>query len=125
VFEFSITVNGKLVARFEDIAIDVAQPNPAHKFGLSGHTRMLPCWFIADRHTSINVHARLRGPINLAGVSPYFPGQPIATGNCLMAITLNGWLANLRENKDGGPRPTDLGDMGFLALDEDQGGGQA
>ncbi len=125
VFEFSITVNGKLVARFEDIAVDAAQANPAHKYGLSGHTRMLPLWFIADRSTTLNVHARLRGAINLAGVSPNFPGQPILTGNCHMKIILQGWLSPLRENRDGGPRPTDLGDMGFIALSDDQSGWQS
>ncbi len=125
VFEWTITANGQVVARWEDIAIDAAQVNPANKYGLSGHTRMLPLWFIADRSTAINVHARLRGAINLAGVSPNFPGQPILTGNCQMKIILQGWLSNLRENRDGGPRPTDLGDMGFLALSDDQGGGQA
>ncbi len=125
VFEFSILVNNKLVARWEDIAIDVAQPNPANKFGLSGHTRPLPLWFIADRSQHISVFARLRGAINLAGVSPNFPGQPIITGNCHMSIALQGWLANLRENRDGGPRPTDLGNMGNLAVFDDQGGGQA
>lgn len=125
VFEWSISVDGKLVARWEDIGVDVAQANPAHKYGLSGHTRMLPLWFIADRNSSLNVHARLRGAIDLAGNSPNFPGQPILTGNCLMKILLQGWLSPLRENRDGGPRPTDLGDLGFIALDDDQSGWQA
>lgn len=125
VFEWTVTVNNQVVARWEDIGVDVAQANPANKYGLSGHTRMLPLWFIADRSSTINVFARLRGAINLAGVSPKFPGQPILTGNCQMKIILQGWLSPLRENRDGGPRPTDLGDMGFIALSDDQGGGQS
>ncbi len=37
-----------------------------------------------------------------------------------MNVIVNGWLANLREDLDGGPRPTDLGDLDFTALEDDQ-----
>ncbi len=125
VFEISLLVNNSLVARWEDIAVDAAQANPATMYGLAGAYRQMPTQFIVDRRSSISVRARLRGAINLAGVSPNFPGQPIITGNCEMKVILNGWAANLREDRDGGPRPTDLGDMGFIYLDDDQSGGQA
>ncbi len=125
VFEMAILVNNNLVVRWEDIAIDQAQPNPAQKYALAGHFRPLPVWFLADRNSTITIRSRLRGPISLAGVSPYWAGQPILTGNCQMKVILHGWMANLRENVDGGPRPTDLGDFGMIFLEDDQSGGQA
>lgn len=125
VFEWSLLVQNNLVARWEDISADAAQPNPANQNGLAGYQRPMPCRFICDRNQTITARARLRGQINLAGVSPNWPGQPILTGNCHMKIILNGWMANLRENVDGGPRPTDLGDFGFIFLEDDQSGRQA
>lgn len=124
VFEFSLLVSNNLVVRWEDIIADATQPNPANRNGLAGYQRPMPCWFICDRTQTITARARLRGQIDLAGISPNWAGQPILTGNCHMRIILNGWMANLRENVDGGPRPTDLGDFGNAFLEEDQGGGQ-
>lgn len=125
VFEFSLLVNNNLVGRWEDAEADAAQPNPAEQNALAGHYRPMPVWFIADRRSIITVRGRLRGQINLAGVSPNFAGQPIISANCQMKVILHGWMANLREDVDGGPRPTDLGDFGFIYLHDDQSGYQA
>jgi hypothetical protein len=125
VFEFSVLVSNNLVGRWEDSIADAAQPNPAEQDALSGHYRTLPLWFIADRRSNITIRGRLRGQINLAGVSPNWAGEPILSTNCQMKVILHGWMANLREDVDGGPRPTDLGDFGFIYLHDDQGGGQA
>lgn len=111
VFQFDFLVDNSLRASFEDVIIDAAQPNPAHKYGLAGHTRQMPLHLVVDRNKRLCIRAMLRGAINLAGLSPHFPGDPILTGDCHMRIYLQGWLANLRENVDGGPRPTDLGDV--------------
>lgn len=120
VFEIEVLVNQSVRLRVEDINIDAAQPNPANRYGLFGHYRPMPTNILVDRNQTVCVRGTLRGPINLAGVSPFFPGQPITTGNCHMKAVLYGWLAPLREDIDGGPRPTDLGDMGFMGLEDDQ-----
>jgi hypothetical protein len=123
-FRVHITANSMLATSFEDMVADAAQVNPALRYGLNGYTRPLPVNIIADRDTVIAVNAELQGPLNLAGVSPRFPGEPITTGNCLIRVVLNGWAAPLREQVDGGSRPTDLGNFGNLPLFDDQGGYQ-
>lgn len=109
-FDFVIRVNGQLKVTVEDTFVDGLAPNPAQRYALSGHFKPLRTWFIADRNSRLCVHARLRGPISMAGVSPYAPGTPIASPDCHMTIILHGWLANMRNDLDGGPRPTDVGD---------------
>lgn len=123
VFEIEVLVDQGVRLRIEDINIDAAQPNPAVRYGLYGHFRPLPTHILVDRNQTVCIRGTLRGPINLAGVSPYFPGQPIVTGDCSMKATAYGWLAPLREDIDGGPRPTDLGDLDGVALENDQGQG--
>ena len=123
VFELEVTVNQSVRVRWEDINIDATQPNPAVRYALFGHFRPMPTHILVDRNCTVCVRGMLRGPVNLAGSSPYFPGQPITTGNCAMRAVLYGWMAPLREDIDGGPRPTDLGDMDFMTLENDQSGG--
>jgi hypothetical protein len=112
VFQFDFLVDGVTRFTVEDMVIDAAQPNPAHRYALAGHTRQIPIHLVVDRFHTLSVRAILRGPITLAGVSPYFPGQPIVSADCRMRVFPEGWLANLRDNLDGAPRPTDLGDAG-------------
>jgi hypothetical protein len=112
VFQFEFLVDGALRFTVEDIVVDATQPNPAHRYGLAGHTRQIPVHLVVDRFHTLAIRGTLRGPLTLAGVSPYFPGQPIVSTNCYMRVFLEGWLANLRDNLDGAPRPTDLGDAG-------------
>ncbi len=120
VFQFDFAIDGNTRMVHEDINIDAAQPNPAHRYALGGHTRQIKTHFVVDRNHSLSVRATLRGPISFSGLSPYFPGQPSTTGDCQMKIYLQGWLANLRDNVDGAPRPTDLGDADNLLMDETQ-----
>jgi len=124
VIDFVMTVNGVQAARWEDALADAAQVNPADRCALAGTTHEMPLNVIADRNSVIAIQATLRGPLTLAGVDLTFPGQPILTGNCLISVILNGWAVPMREQTDGGSRPTDLGDFGNLPLIEDQGGFQ-
>jgi len=120
VFELEFQDSGRTLAKWEDILIDAAAVNPAQKYALAGHFRPMPTHMLVDRNHTLTVRGTLRGPINFAGVSPFFPGQPIVSPDCQMRVLVEGWLANLREDLDGGPRPTDLGDMDFVALCDDQ-----
>lgn len=117
VFQFDFTVDGANRFTIEDMLIDPTSANPAHRYALAGHTRPMQTYLIADRNHRLCVRGILRGPIDLAGNSPYAPGDPITTGDCTFRILLQGWLANLRENIDGAPRPTDLGDLGGEGLE--------
>lgn len=124
VFTIRVWVGGELAAEFEDINADSTQSNPALRYGINGFTREMPVNIIADYDSEIVIEATLNGPLDLAGNSPYFPGQPITTGDCLVRVILNGWMANVREQVEGGSRPTDLGNLGNLPLLDDQGGYQ-
>lgn len=112
VFQFDFLVDGSRRFGIEDMLIAPAVANPGRRYALASHDRPMPTNLVIDRNHTLCIRGILRGPINLAGESPYFPGQPIVTGDCTMKVILQGWLANLRENIDGGPRPTDLGDLG-------------
>ncbi len=120
VFEIEVLVNNQTQHKTEDIYVDGAAANPAQRYALAGHFRPMPVNILADRNATVCVRTTLRGPISYAGVSPYFPGQPIISPDCQMKVMLQGWLANLREDLDGGPRPTDLGDFGMIPLEDDQ-----
>lgn len=124
VIDFQLLVSGALAAHWEDAIADAAQASPANRYALAGTAHDMPLNIIADHDTVITVLATLRGPLNLAGVDPNFPGQPITTGNCLVRVILNGWAVPMREQTDSGSRPTDLGDFGNLPLTDDQGGYQ-
>jgi hypothetical protein len=119
VFTITLYVDGVIAATIEDIYISAA-PNPAQRYALAGHFRPMPLNLVVDRNSTLTVRAQLRGPINLAGVSPYFAGQPILSTDCHFKVLLQGWMSNLREDLDGGPRPTDLGDFGMIPLEDDQ-----
>lgn len=120
VFQFDFLVDGSTRISVEDMLIDPAAPNQANRYAMAGSVRPMPTHIVVDRNHTLCVRATLRGPINLAGLSPYFPGQPITTGNCQMKVCIQGWLANLREDVDGAPRPTDLGDAASITLEDDQ-----
>lgn len=122
-FQFQILVNNSPLLTVEDMYIDNTIGNPAQQYAMSGHYRHMPCNFIADHDSILCATGILLGPILLGGppAPGVFPGLPITVGNdCQMKLILYGWLAPLRDVIDGGPRPTDLGDMDFADLDADQ-----
>lgn len=119
-FRFDILVNNAPVCTVEDMLVDTGAVNPAQQYGLAGHFRPMPVVIQADHESIVCVRATLLGQIGISGAPVTFAGNPILTGDCQMKILLGGWLAPLRDRLDGGPRPTDLGDMDFSALEQDQ-----
>lgn len=119
-FQFDLLVNNMPVATLEDMRVDTAIANPAQQNGLAGHFRPMPINLQADHDATVCVRGTLLGPITITGAPVTFAGNPILTSDCQMKVILYGWLAPLREAIDGGPRPTDLGDMDFSALEDDQ-----
>lgn len=122
-FVIDFLSNTQNLLQLEDMFVDNTTSNPAQQYALGGHFRPIPTNCFVDRNGVLTVRGTLRGPIDIAGVSPYFPGQPITSTDCQMKVVIDAWLANLRDNSDGGPRPTDLGDFGNLLMDDDQSGG--
>lgn len=122
-FTLQVLSNNQNLLQLEDMFIDNTTPNPAMQYANAGHFRPVPANCFIDRGGSLTIRGTLRGPIDINGVSPYFPGQPITSTDCMMKVVVYGYLANLRENADGGPRPTDLGDFANLLMDSDQSGG--
>ena len=122
-FVLDILSNNQPLTQLEDMFIDNTTPNPAMQYANGGHIRPILTNMFVDRNGSMTIRGTLRGPIDINGVSPYFPGQPITSTDCQMKVIVYGYLANLRENADGGPRPTDLGDFANLLMDSDQSGG--
>jgi len=115
--------NNQPLMQLEDMFIDNTTPNPAQQYANAGHFRPVPTNSFVDRTGAFTVRGTLRGPIDINGISPYFPGQPITSTDCMFKVIVYGYLANMRENVDGGPRPTDLGDFANLLMDDDQTGG--
>jgi len=124
VFRFEFYIDSSFVMAIEDKVVDATAPNPAHKYALGGNTRMLQTHLVVDRNRTLCVRGILNGVVNFEGVSVHAPGDPIITGDCTFNVYMQGFLANLRENIDGGPRPTDLGDGDgeFLELTQEYGG---
>jgi hypothetical protein len=117
---FQILVNGQLQAEWEDIVADAVQPNPVHRMALSGHVRPLPLHIVVPTNAEVCVKATLRGQIDLAGVSPKWPGEPITTGDCHVRVLLHGWYFPAMDNVEGGIRQGMVGDVGNRLI---EGGG--
>jgi len=119
-FQLEFLVNGANRFTIEDMLIDNTSPNPAHRYALGGHTRPIQTFLPVDRNHTLCVRGILKGQTDFNGNSAHQPGDPITTGDCTLRVILQGWLANLRENIDGSPRPTDLGNMGGLSPEDTQ-----
>ena len=102
VLRIQVYVSGILYAEFDDINLDPTA-NPADlQWGLASHKQPFPVYIRADHDQTITVMAILRG------VYPYTDVGPV---NRCVKVLLHGWMASLMDNRDGGPRPVDAGDL--------------
>jgi hypothetical protein len=118
-FSFKIMDNGMTRLSIEDMLIDPTSANPAHRYVFAGHTRQMPTHLFIDHNHSLVVSAEFLGILDFAGNSNYNEGDILAV-NPEMCINIRGWLANVRDSRDGGPRPTDLGNLLHVPLTDDQ-----
>lgn len=114
-FEIKLYRQGTPRVVVEDMLIDPTTVNPSQRYAFAGDVRPLPVRDLVDRGRTLRITAKIRGLVDLAGNSNKSPGDPIA--QCNVRVTVNGWTAPIRRNVDGGPRPVDLGNMGFVPME--------
>jgi hypothetical protein len=95
---------------WEDAIVDAVAAAPALRHGLAGDTLPLPIEYHGDRNKSLRFTVKARGVVTLAGASNHFPGE-LLLPNMFFRLSVQGWFAPLRDDLDGGVRPTDLGLM--------------
>jgi len=115
-FEFSMK-DPILKDQWEDMIIDIGVPASDGKYVFASDVKPLPLEYHLDRNNRLSFFVKARGIVDLAGNSNHFPGE-ILNPNANFRLSVQGWLAPLRKNVDGAPRPTDLGNMEFANLDE-------
>lgn len=118
IFEWALYRPGK-VAQWEDMIIDPLTANPSLRHVFAGHVRPLPLIHRVDRGQTAWFTVKARGIVDLAGLSNHNPGDPLIP-NANFRLNVQGWRTQLRRNVDGGPRPTDLGNMEFMDLDPER-----
>lgn len=109
-FEFKMYSGGSNKATWEDMTIDPFVATPARRYVFSGDTIPLPLTWRVDRDKICRFTVKARGLVDLAGVSNHAPGDPI-NPNAHFRLNVQGYIATLRRNVDGAPRPDDLGLM--------------
>lgn len=105
-FEVTLADPSPMV-RFSEMVVDLGTADPSHQYLFQGDTKPLKVEYHIDRGRLLQVSIKPRGVLTAAGASNHFPGEILA--NCHFRVTLHGWFAPLRDNIDGGPRPTDYG----------------
>ena len=126
-FEFKMYSGGSNKATWEDMTIDPAVASPTHRYVFSGHAIPLPLSWRVDRDKICRFTVKARGLVDLAGASNHAPGDPI-NPNAHFRLNVQGYIAPLRRNVDGAPRPDDLGllenrniqdtDIGYVGMPE-------
>lgn len=106
-------------AEWEDMIIDPLIFDPSRRHVFSGYVSPLPLEAHVDRDRTVRFTVRARGLVAIDGTSNHNPGDPLLP-NAHFRLNVQGWWAPLRRNLDGGPRPTDLGNMEFMPLDPER-----
>ncbi len=86
-------------------------PDPAKQFTFGGHFRPFPVWARFDHDQRMVLAVTVRGPY------PFTKTMQDRLGGC-MSIYPQGWLGSLYDNRDGGARPVDMGELNNIFLGE-------
>jgi hypothetical protein len=98
IFEVSLLRGTQVVARWEEYVVNNAAANPAERYLFAGHTRPYRVNVGRfDHDEDIVVRVRLRGSFP-------FSRTPADVANLECKILLEGYLASLRDTRDGGPK---------------------
>lgn len=117
-FEIAMYESGVQRFRIEDMIIDPTTNNPSNRYVFAGDNKPLEVWQRIDRNSRMNFTVKARGLVDFDGNSNHNPGEPLDP-NAFIRLQVSGWRTPLRRNVDGGPRPTDLGDMENLEMYDD------
>jgi hypothetical protein len=106
VFEISIHRNGAEIARWEDMKINGADPNPAKQFVFGGHFLPIPTHMIFDHHDDVAVEIRALG---IQAPNGTFPATTSNILSGTASIVTQGFVSTTVDDRSGTPRPTDPG----------------
>jgi hypothetical protein len=84
-------------------------PDPAEQYVFAGHYRPFPYWGRFDHDQWLSIAVTVHGPW------PFTKTPADQLGGC-MSIFPSGWLGSLYDNRDGGARPVDMGELNDVAL---------
>lgn len=85
--------------------------DPATNFVFAGHYRPFKLWARFDHDQTFVVSVTVRGPY------PFTKSPDDTLGGCV-SVFPRGWLGSLYDNRDGGARPVDMGELNDIYLGE-------
>ncbi len=107
-FTVGILRENEVMAEWTDMKVP-GSTNPAEQYAFAGHYRPIPVYCRVDHDQTIVVRVKVKGAY------PYTHLDTDVLGGCF-TVCLNGWMASLMDNRDGGARPVDMGDFNDMAL---------
>lgn len=109
-FTMHVLRDGNELARWNDMrALDT--PDPAEQYVLAGHYRPFPLYGRFDHDQTLTVATTVLGPY------PFTKTAEDTLGGCV-SVYPQGWLGSLYDNRDGGARPVDMGELNDIFLGE-------
>jgi hypothetical protein len=104
VVRVTLSRSGSEMISVDDMYMGPLSPEPSGTWAFSSQIEPLPLWMMVDRDQTLTVW------LEVLGVWP-FVGGPVDPWCGDLTVYLSGWLANLRDGRDGAPRPIDQGSM--------------
>jgi hypothetical protein len=109
-FIMHVLRDGNELGRWYDMrALDT--PDPAEEYVFAGHYRPFPFYGRFDHDQTLTIAATVLGPY------PFAQTSADAFGGCVQVYP-TGWLGSLYDNRDGGARPVDMGELNDIYLGE-------
>lgn len=107
-FDIAVYRESEGLVTFRDMKVP-GSTDPAEQYAFAGHYRPIPVYCRFDHDQTIVIQVRVKG------LYPFTHTDLDPLGGCF-TIALNGWMASLMDNRDGGARPVDMGDFNDIAL---------
>ncbi len=107
-FTISVARDGNELSRWDDMRA-LNTPDPAEQYVFAGHYRPFPYWGRIDHDQWLSIYVTIHGPY------PFTKTPADQLGGCVN-IFPSGWLGSLYDNRDGGARPVDMGELNDIAL---------
>lgn len=104
VFQVDILRGGSIAASFEEIVVDPANADPSKRVAFASHETPSPLFVLVDRGETLSIQLTVKGPY------PFTKNEQ-DTFCGTICLLLQGWIATIMDNRDGAPRPSDVGEM--------------